>query len=108
MTAQDKDLFGEPVPENFHRASGIGPKGGKHYCKPRGHAAPSGSGPQEETCRNCEHRIIFVSGSGRKTWSKCNLARAIWTGGRATDIRASDPACRLWEAEKPTDKQGEK
>jgi len=65
---------------------------------PRGHAAPPGSGPQGETCGSCEH--IFRK-SLSKTYIKCALARARWTGGGGTDIRVRDPACRLWEKAKP-------
>jgi hypothetical protein len=62
---------------------------------PRGHAAPIGTGPAGETCGGCRHAHRMEGSS--KHWIKCELMRAIWTGGTATDIRAGDAACRQWE-----------
>lgn len=67
--------------------------------QPRGHAAPPSSGPAGETCRSCEHYVVKHMRSG-KTFRKCGLMEALWTHGPGSDIRASDPACRLWAAEK--------
>ena len=64
--------------------------------KRRGHSATPGTGPAGESCRTCRHRYRNVVRSGR-AYLKCDLQRARWTGGRATDIRAKDPACRFWE-----------
>jgi hypothetical protein len=33
-----------------------------------------------------------------KTYFKCGLNRAKWTGGGKTDVRARDQACREWQA----------
>jgi hypothetical protein len=60
---------------------------------PRGHAAPIGSGPEGETCGSCDY---VVRGDASRTYFKCSLMREIWTGGRATDVRAGDGACRRW------------
>lgn len=60
--------------------------------QPRGHAAPPGSGPEGETCRSCRH---LVRRELAKTYFKCALRRR--THGRATDVRAKDPACARWE-----------
>jgi hypothetical protein len=66
--------------------------------RPKGHIAPPGSGPNGETCKSCEHYTIAHRGNG--TFRKCGLNEANWTKGPGSDIRASDPACRLWAAEK--------
>ena len=59
----------------------------------RGHAAAPGSGPSGETCKTCAHVVRKEMG---KTYFKCALMRAHWTGGNATDVRATDPACSRW------------
>jgi hypothetical protein len=63
--------------------------------KPSGHVCPPGTGPAGETCGSCKH--IFRNRLA-KTYLKCGLNRAKWTGGRKTDILARAPACKLWEA----------
>ena len=75
------------------------PVRGKHYVQARGYGAPPGSGPQGETCKTCRYRVQ-MSGSSQR-WSKCEKARWRWTGGRATDILASAPACKLWQDRRP-------
>lgn len=60
----------------------------------RGHYYPPGTGPKGETCGGCEH---CVRKQMAKTYIKCGLNRANWTGGGASDIRAKDPACKFWE-----------
>jgi hypothetical protein len=65
---------------------------------PRGHAAPIGTGPAGESCGECKH--LFRNELSR-TYLKCELMRAIWTGGGATDVRAGDAACRRWERKAP-------
>ncbi len=67
--------------------------------RPRGHIAPPGSGPKGETCKSCEH---YTHKHVRSGWHfrKCGLNEANWTKGPGSDIRAGDPACWLWEAEK--------
>jgi len=64
--------------------------------KRRGHMGRPGDGPKGETCGSCEHRVR-VDG-GNKAFSKCNLNRANWTRGSASDIRKKDPACQFWTA----------
>lgn len=62
----------------------------------RGHAAPPGTGPEGETCGSCVH---LVRRQMAKTYFKCGLERARWTGGGGTDVRAKDAACRRWTKE---------
>ncbi len=69
---------------------------------PKGYAAPPGTGPAGETCGSCRH---LYRNRMSKTYLKCELMKAHWTGGAATDIRASSPACKRWEA--PTGDVGE-
>lgn len=88
----DVDLFGEPIrglaplPQNLDGKRRPTPK--------RGYAAPPGSGPKDETCRNCQHhaRIAYA-----KVYHKCALMEKAWTGGQGTDIDTRSPACRYWE-----------
>lgn len=85
------DLFGleraltPPERKNLKRKSTI----------PRGHIMPPGTGPAGETCGSCEH--LFRNRMA-KTYLKCSLNEAKWTGGGATDVRAHDAACKRWEA----------
>jgi hypothetical protein len=72
---------------------GVGPKK-RTSPVPRGHAAPIGTGPAGETCGSCRH---MARRDLSKTYLKCALMRAVWTGGGATDVRAGDAACRRWE-----------
>jgi hypothetical protein len=67
----------------------------KLRSKKTGHVAPPGTGPDGETCKTCEH---LVRKQMAKTYLKCGLNRAKWTGGGGTDVRAGDPACRQWAA----------
>jgi hypothetical protein len=62
--------------------------------QPRGYAALPGSGPQGETCGGCKH---LVRRRMSKTYQKCRLMEAHWTGGTGTDVQARSPACRNWE-----------
>lgn len=62
--------------------------------KKHGHAAVPGTGPAGETCGGCSH---LVRKHLAKTYLKCGLMSAHWTGGEGTDVRAGDPACRRWE-----------
>lgn len=64
--------------------------------KKHGHAAPIGTGPEGETCGSCSH--LFRNRMA-KTYLKCELRRATWTGGQGTDVRARDAACAKWEAQ---------
>lgn len=65
----------------------------------KGFAAIPGGGPAGETCGSCSH--LCRTGSGRKTYFKCGLMRAIWTFGPGTDVKARSPSCRYWERRPP-------
>src|SRR5262249_34487943 len=80
------NIFGEPIKLQPH---------GKHYIQPRGYVAPPGTGPAGETCGTCQHADRSKRSS--KSWIKCILNRAKWTGGRATDILAGSQACSKWK-----------
>lgn len=71
---------------------------GRKTTVPNGYAAAPGTGPAGETCGTCRH-IERVRCS--RSYPKCGLMRAVWTGGAGTDVRVRSPACRMWE--KPTD-----
>ena len=62
--------------------------------KKTGHAALPGTGPEGETCGSCAnlHRNELS-----RTYLKCGLMKARWTGGARTDVRAKDAACRNWQ-----------
>lgn len=62
------------------------------------HAAMPGTGPNGKTCRGCKH--YYRAHYHDKTWLKCNLMREHWTHGPGSDIKASDPACRMFEEKK--------
>lgn len=66
---------------------------GTHVPK-RGHAARPGTGPKGETCGSCAHYTLRRLS---KTYRKCALTKATWTGGPGSDIRARDPACSMWD-----------
>lgn len=71
---------------------------GQRHAARRGHAGYPGEGPDGEFCKTCRHHVRDASYSGRKSWFKCALMHAVWTGGTATDIKANDPACGKWES----------
>jgi hypothetical protein len=77
------------LPETF-----TDPRSGARPLRPRGHAAPPGSGPAAQTCGRCAHAVSVMGGA--KSFTKCRLAEARWTNGPASDIRRKDLACRLW------------
>ena len=60
----------------------------------RGHAARPGTGPEGETCGSCAH---LTRRQLSKTYTKCALTKATWTGGGGSDIRHKDPACAKWD-----------
>ena len=62
--------------------------------KKTGHAWPPGTGPEGETCGSCKHLYRKLMS---KTYLKCDLMQAVWTGGGGTDVQAKDPACKKWE-----------
>lgn len=59
------------------------------------YAAYPGTGPEGETCKTCAH---LSRKRMAKTYLKCGLVQAKWTGGGGTDVRASSPACSKWES----------
>lgn len=68
---------------------------GKHYVQPRGYFYPPGTGPADETCGSCEH---LVHKRMSKSYPKCGLNEAKWTGGRGSDVLVKSPACKYWKA----------
>lgn len=62
--------------------------------KKNGYAAQPGTGPAGECCKTCAH---LYRNKWAKTYLKCDLMRAVWTGGAGTDVKASSPACRRFE-----------
>lgn len=66
--------------------------------KPNGYAYFPGTGPAGETCKTCKH---IYRNRLAKTYLKCNLNQAKWTGGGGSDIRAKSPACKFWEPQEP-------
>jgi hypothetical protein len=79
----EEDLWNQPIGK-FKRKT----------PKPSGHAGKPGSGKEGETCGTCKHltRLKYA-----KTYLKCELTRAQWTSGPASDVRAKDAACWKWE-----------
>lgn len=59
------------------------------------YADTPGTGPAGETCKTCAH--LYRKALAR-TYLKCGLMQAAWTGGGKTDVKASAPACSKWEA----------
>lgn len=96
-----KDLFGNEVKESaFARTpEEIRKERNRKYSRPRGHAAPPGSGPEGETCKTCKHCTVYKGNS--RNFTKCDLVKK--TNGPATDIRQRDPACSRWEKEDAAD-----
>jgi hypothetical protein len=62
---------------------------------PHGHVMPPGTGPAGETCGSCKHLTRKHMG---KVYLKCGLNHRRWTGGKGSDVRAKDAACKRWEA----------
>lgn len=87
-----KDIFGNEVDAQAMWDAPLTKKKRKP-APPRGHAWMPGTGPAGETCGTCKHRIV-KQGSARN-FQKCGKTK--WTNGPGTDIRAKDPACKLWE-----------
>jgi hypothetical protein len=80
---KETDLFG-PAPRQVVKPG----------VRVTGYAATPGSGPAGETCRTCRHKQTVYLAS--KSVVKCAIGYQSNCG--ATDIKASAPACRLWEA----------
>lgn len=94
-----KDLFGNEVDlQAMADAPLQGPRRKRKDPVPKGHAWMPGTGPDGETCKTCKHRARILLSS--KVVSKCGLNKRRWTGGRGSDIRAGDPACKFWEKER--------
>jgi hypothetical protein len=91
MTRAPADLFGE-VPLG---PGGLVKRTKRKDPRPSGYARPPGTGPKGETCKTCAH---LYRNHLAKTYLKCELNRAAWTGGRKTDVLASAPACEKWSA----------
>lgn len=87
-----RDMFGNEV--TVAEARALLAKKGRKPTQPKGYVAPPGTGPDGETCKTCRH---IYRNQMSKTYLKCGLNRAAWTGGPGSDIRASSPACRMWE-----------
>jgi hypothetical protein len=85
---ESTDLFGETVVTEFRKTPA-----------PKGYAAPPGTGPSGESCKTCGH-AVGTGHFGCRTYYKCELLKAHWTGGPGTDIALKSPACRRWEKEK--------
>jgi hypothetical protein len=60
-----------------------------------GYAAKPGTGPNNETCKTCQHSVPLRPGA--KTFYKCLLIKAGWTNSIKTDIKLKSPACSKWE-----------
>jgi hypothetical protein len=86
-----RDMFGNEITIEEARKA-IGKK--RSTPVPRGYAAQPGTGPAGETCKSCRH---LYRNRLAKTYLKCALMQAVWTGGGATDVKARAPACRRWE-----------
>lgn len=91
-------LGGPPLPEPKITKKG---KPKRKDPTPSGHYSKPGTGPSDETCASCRH---LVRKKLAKTYLKCGKARSIWTGGRKSDVRARNAACKGWE--KNDEKEG--
>lgn len=86
-----RDLFGNEITIKF--GDDLPPGKKKRNDKPRGSAAPIGSGPAGETCKSCKHS--YCNQYAKRYW-KCDLVKA--THGPGSDIRLKWAACSRWEA----------
>jgi hypothetical protein len=57
--------------------------------------APSGTGPEGETCKTCRH--LARDKHHDYVHLKCGKVEHLWTRGAATDIRSGWAACSEWE-----------
>ena len=97
-----RDMFGNEI--TVEEARELLKRTKRKPTPPKGYAAPPGTGPVGETCKTCRH---YALRHFSKTYRKCGLMMAHWTGGPGSDIRAGAPACRLWEAPPPADDRQE-
>lgn len=88
------DLFGDAPAFNTAAIPGAPRK--RREATPNGYAGIPGTGPHGKCCRHCEHYTHKGGVSG--SYPKCAKNRVRWTSGRATDIKASAPACSYFEA----------
>lgn len=93
-----RDRLGNIVTEDEARALLARERPGRRAKRkdpePAGYAWPPGTGPAGETCGSCRH---LYRNRQAKTYLKCELVRAKWTGGRKTDVLARSLACAKWE-----------
>lgn len=90
------DLFGNPIiPDGPAMKPWERRKLTRRDPEPRGYAAQPGTGPAGETCRTCRHNVTTQYTA--MAYHKCELMRAVWTSGRATDILVRSAACSKWE-----------
>lgn len=94
MDEKQRDLLGQLMAAPLTKAR----KSKRNPTKPRGYFYHPGSGPAGETCGSCQH--IFRNRLA-KTYLKCSLNSAKWTGGPGSDIRARSPACKYWATPQP-------
>lgn len=97
-----KDLFGHTVADYPDHA--LTPKERRKWLRkakhgmigtvPKGYAGTPGKGPDGQTCGTCLH---LVRRRYSRSYLKCGLMRAIWTGGGGSDVRFRSPACDKWE-----------
>jgi hypothetical protein len=81
-------LFGpQPAPPAI-------PSHGRKPAQPKGYGGIPGTGPEGMRCKHCRH---CVANRLAKTYWKCALNRARWTGGRGSDIKVNTPACSRFE-----------
>lgn len=85
------DLFGNPDPP-VKTPLELKRERQRKASKPKGYAAPPGSGPPGETCGSCRHHYKRQSAG---VYHKCDLLKP--TKGPGTDIRVRSPACSRWE-----------
>lgn len=87
------DLFGLPIATDQITAKR--PRPGRPWRG--GYAAHPGSGPANETCGSCAHRVRSMLRSGR-VFQKCALMKHAWTSGPGSDIKCKTTACNRWVA----------
>lgn len=67
--------------------------------RPGGYADRPGTGPEGESCGTCAN--CRAKRGASKTFYKCVLMLASWTGSRGTDVLLRSPACSKWSPGKP-------